>query len=82
MPETSNGFKFARQLIKTQALTETLFQAGISSELARRMDDHEWALAAAAARVKPPSVETRLLVLQGLQRLAPAQKRSAKKRGG
>ncbi len=77
MPATSNAFKFARQLVKAQALTETLFRSGISSELARRMDDHEWASVAAAARVKPPSVETRLLVLQGLQRLEPGPKRSA-----
>ncbi len=74
-----NAFARAKRLLKAQALLETLVRSQITPELARRMDDADWELAAIAAQVRTPSVETRLMVLQSLERLTPPRAPDARK---
>ncbi len=54
---------------KSTALLILLHRAGITAELAELMTEADWNTVAAAARVNPPSIETRRIVLDNIQQL-------------
>lgn len=52
---------------KVATLVDTLRAAHISADLAELLDYEDWIAVAAKAKVKPPSDETRKLVLEHLR---------------
>jgi hypothetical protein len=58
------------RMCKAKALARALQDADIDAALALEMDDHAWHIAAAKAGAKPPSEETKDLVIELLERQA------------
>lgn len=63
MAEDGVSFKLQAQLEKAKALYTTLRAAGADSNTIKAMGAEAWHLAATAAKVRYPSVDTRALVL-------------------
>ncbi len=65
----TNPFLANARRLKVDALVDVLRAAHIDSDLAQLMDHQDWVAAAAQAKVKPPSEESRAAVIEQLRRM-------------
>lgn len=65
-----NTFEYANRLRKAFRIACTLHRAGITPEQAMLQTQAEWVTTAACAGCKPPSEETREMVIDKLRMLA------------
>jgi hypothetical protein len=75
-----NGYEMIGRQKKADALFATLREAKITLEQARLASDEDWEMAAAAARVNPPSPATVKVVLALLERAEKDEERKAEQR--
>ena len=61
-----NQYEKAARIAKASKIADVLMASGITRDAMLRADTQDWEMAAAGARVKVPSDETRLLVLSML----------------
>lgn len=62
-----NAFAELARLRKALALADLLQACGINAEMAKDASEDDWNTAAAQAQVRPPSVETQVLVVKLLE---------------
>ena len=67
-----NPYRDSRRLQKAVLIADVMFQHRIRSDVAEKMDDTQWSLAAAGARVRTPGLETRKMVVERLRRMEAA----------
>lgn len=69
-----NGFELAARQKKAALIADILQGERYSSSTVAGFDEHQWSLAAAAARQKHPSDETQMMVVKMLRQRESAQK--------